>query len=266
MKWIKYKLVCNESENILVDKKLSYNDANLLIAQKEAYNGEYEIVQDSESFTKEPLPIELGGTGATNNYYARINIGAAPAGFGLGGNSAACRDCNEALESGFYRLTTNCANAPGGGSTRTMVVTVNDDYIIQVATNGTNSARRIGFYDGMTAEADFDGYGGWKWDNPPMVEGETYLTTEQWKGKNVYTKLFTFGKLPNTTARSVSIGKNLLNVRVDGFAYKGEYTIPIQVLQKVSSIYYHKSDGLLYIETTGDYSDWTACLVVKWTN
>lgn len=199
-----------------------------------------------------------------------VDVGAAPDGFGLGGNCRICRDCNEAYRSGFYYLANNCANAPDIGYLAPMIVMVADEYIIQIVNNGTRSVQRRGYMDGTLAEADFESYGGWKWNNPPMVEGVTYLTTEQWKGKDVYTKLFTFGKLPDGTSdtkvKSVSIGKNLLNVRVDGFVYKGDYTIPIQILQKVESIYYHKSDGLVSIQVGADYSDWTACLVIKWTN
>lgn len=66
MKWIKYQVLQNiiDEEEILLEKKIGYSDANLVIAESEAYNGEYTVEEDEESFDKEPLAIELGGTGA----------------------------------------------------------------------------------------------------------------------------------------------------------------------------------------------------------
>lgn len=78
MKWIKYQIVCGKNENeedILINKKVGYSNENLAIAQKEAYNG-YEIIEDSESFEKEPLAIEFGGTGAKTAAEALQKLGA----------------------------------------------------------------------------------------------------------------------------------------------------------------------------------------------
>lgn len=75
MKWIKYKIVCNADENILLDKKMEYNEANLSIAQSEAYNGEYAIEEDAASFETKPLAIEFGGTGAKTSAEARKALG-----------------------------------------------------------------------------------------------------------------------------------------------------------------------------------------------
>lgn len=75
MKWIKYQIVQSTigEETILVNKKVGYNEENLAIAESEAYNG-YEIVEDAESFDKEPLAIELGGTNAKNGSDALKNL------------------------------------------------------------------------------------------------------------------------------------------------------------------------------------------------
>lgn len=75
MKWIKYQIVCNENENILLDKKIGYSDANLAIAQNEAYNGVYTIEEDDKTLDKEPLAIEFGGTGAESAKAALDNLG-----------------------------------------------------------------------------------------------------------------------------------------------------------------------------------------------
>lgn len=53
MKWIKYQIVqCTlGQDDVLLDKKVGYSDANLAIAQNEAYQGQYEIFEDD---TPEP--------------------------------------------------------------------------------------------------------------------------------------------------------------------------------------------------------------------
>lgn len=76
MRWIKYQIVCNANENVLLTKKLEYSEANIAIAVAEAYNG-YTIEDDSKSFVKEPLSIEFGGTGGGTAQEARENLGAA---------------------------------------------------------------------------------------------------------------------------------------------------------------------------------------------
>lgn len=68
--WIKYQIVCNESKNILLNKKIEHNDANLIIAQNEAYNGVYEIVTDDKVVEKQPLSVVLGGTGEKTGFNA----------------------------------------------------------------------------------------------------------------------------------------------------------------------------------------------------
>lgn len=79
MKWIQYQIFqnANGEEVVLANKKVGYNAENLAIAQKEAYDG-YEIVDDEQSFEKEPLAIEFGGTGANDAEGALQKLGAAP--------------------------------------------------------------------------------------------------------------------------------------------------------------------------------------------
>lgn len=75
MKWIKYKILCNENANILIDKKIGYSEANIAIAEAEAYNGEYIIEEDDKALKEEPLAIEFGGTSASNKDDALKNLG-----------------------------------------------------------------------------------------------------------------------------------------------------------------------------------------------
>lgn len=77
MKWIKYKYVCSkvDGQNILLEKKISYSEANIVIAKNEAYNGQYTIIEDSNTIEIEPLSFEFGGTGAKTQSDAIENLG-----------------------------------------------------------------------------------------------------------------------------------------------------------------------------------------------
>ena len=43
-----------------------------------------------------------------------------------------------------------------------------------------------------------------EWQNPPLILGTEYRTTEQWNGKPVYCKYINLGTLPNSTVKSIN--------------------------------------------------------------
>lgn len=45
---------------------------------------------------------------------------------------------------------------------------------------------------------------GWEWENPPMLPGVLYKTTERFNGEYVYTVLIDCGKMPNNTYKSIT--------------------------------------------------------------
>lgn len=71
---------------------------------------------------------------------ARNAMGAAPDGFGLGGQAKFVTDLNTAIDSGFYYWNTTAINAPfnaaGGGGTM-FVAKRTDHYVIQIAADNT---------------------------------------------------------------------------------------------------------------------------------
>jgi hypothetical protein len=250
---------------LIAQWKLEYmvNNALLSIVLKstvEGYEGEIIItpqgitIDGSPVLTNKVTPDELGITPAA--------IGAAPSGFGLGEtNGKSCEDCNTALKIGFYILRgTNTLNAPahGGLDYAPMIVQRRWGTVIQTVTNDITSARRYSLDDGET-------WSEWEYINPPMVAGTEYRTTERYQKNPVYVKLINFGTMPNTTAKSVSLGTNLNVVSIEGKTTKGNYMIPLSNHNGINSVYYNKSDGKLYVETKNDASEWSAEIVVKYT-
>lgn len=130
-------------------------------------------------------------------------IGAAPAGFGLGGLCKTVSSWDLATESGWYFSTGNSPQ-PGGGEWHGIVIACENSgehkSITQIAfkSNVANSARYcIRNYDTT------NGWSEWEWVNPPMVLGQEYRTTERWNGKPVYVMAVDVGEI--TDQKTVAV-------------------------------------------------------------
>jgi hypothetical protein len=123
------------------------------------------------------------------------DVGAAPAGYGLGADGRVVTDCNLATANGWY-VTAGAANVPGGMSYGWMHVS-----------NRYGTMVRQAYYTATTPAQHWVRYcnsGTWaEWgcENPPMVVGTEYRTTELWKGKPVYKQTISLGKLPESTTK-----------------------------------------------------------------
>lgn len=105
-----------------------------------------------------------------------------------------------------------------------------------------------------------------EWENPPMVLGVEYRTTERWKGKPVYTKAINFGVLPNNTTSYVNnvIPEKVNVIHMYGF---GKSSVGSVVnIDKMSGVsLYWAVDDYIAVKSTDDRSDYTATFVVKYT-
>lgn len=149
---------------------------------------------------------------AAEQAQARGNIGAAPDGFGLGGNSKLLTsddDVNTIGASGWYSWVSNSVPANAIIVSNITIMRV-DAYTLGVkvqtlygATDGVDSitqpivARRMIYGSKI---------GTWEYVNPPMYLGIEYRTTERYLGKPVYVKTVNFGAFPNNTIKSVEHG------------------------------------------------------------
>ena len=146
---------------------------------------------------------------------ARGNIGAAPAGFGLGDSAqllTSADNLDTLMKNGWYCYSTS--NAPQGAlpsalaSYATLIhVSAVGNTCVQEAYDTTDSnlhgtvLRRTAYGIGSGAKIY-----PWEWVNPPMYLGVEYRTTERYLGKPVYVKVVNFGALPANNNKVIQHG------------------------------------------------------------
>lgn len=97
----------------------------------------------------------------------------------------------------------------------------------------------------------------WRWENPPMVPGMEYSTTERWNGNPVYTKLVNCGTLSGDTATYTIMNLSGISsvIRCEGaaggcslpYGMKGEYHYGYYSTDKTKIIFYYCGlSGTLY--------------------
>lgn len=115
-----------------------------------------------------------------------------------------------------------------------------------------------------------------EWLNPPGEVGVAYRTTERWKGKPVYQRLFFVGALPNKSAMSIHVEAAFNNlVSISGFAVDSDnnlyYPFPIIIsgltpIAVISSAEGDGGDGSdILIQTNDDISTFVGYILVKYT-
>lgn len=174
-------------------------------------------------------------------------IGAAPSGYGLGTSGASTNNLDNATASGWYYYSTR--------NLTTVLPTGFGNGVVEVINRaGTQVIQKITDIQGWMVQRIYvsDSWGPWEWENPPMVAGVEYRTTERFEDKVVYTKAVNLGTLPTKgSAIHVSHGVSATKIiRITAVA-SGGTTIPYG---------YDLSSGLLINigATTSVINVWTA--------
>ena len=206
------------------------------------------------------------------------DVGAAPAGFGLGGECVEVLDWNTATKNGFYSDTNGeeRKHSPflGMAAWGYTVAMKNDDAITQVAftyaTPNWNHAlvQKIRHFKGAV------GWIEWEWVNPPMEVGIEYRTTERWMGKHVYTRLIDFEALPNNSEKSATfyMDSKYTIVSIDGVV-RGEGLDEYGMVKEfdihdcpyVEDVAVLQLNNKITIKTNGDATKYNAKIVLKYT-
>ena len=192
-------------------------------------------------------------------------IGAAPAGYGLGGSGkllTSADNIDDITANGTYWWY---ESRPTGALYNYCVMRVDSGdksskgYVTQTIYRSSGN--------GTIVRHNKSGEWIEEWDNPPMVLGVEYRTTERWQGKAVYTKLISFGALPNTATGSVSVGADELNViSLHGVSSNGNYIYDIATMPGVSEFAYNYWQGTVVIATTADKSGYkNTYITIKYT-
>ena len=173
------------------------------------------------------------------------DINAAPGGYGLGSAQHFTADRLDSLSKPGFFYTDNEMTIAGFTSTR---------WWMDVSAYGEGAyfaTQRIStFYSGNGYVLERHRVNGtweeWGWKNPPMVAGTEYRTTERWQGKAVYTKMVSFGTLPNNANKTVAHGTGATKMlRVAGTFSNETITLPY---------HYNGSSADIFVNTTHIYA------------
>lgn len=201
------------------------------------------------------LAIGIGDHVAdTNNPHGVTieQIGAAPAGYGLGVKTTdPANDLNACIYNGWFSTGQATANAPAGFEYSAVFVKTRINRITQTLTTLMDNGVGLGT---VLIRTSTDGGATWieEWENPPMVAGVEYRTTERFEDKIVYTKAVNLGTLPTKgSAIHVSHGVSATKIIRKTAVASGGTTIPYG---------YDLSSGLLINigATTSVINVWTA--------
>lgn len=143
------------------------------------------------------------------------DVGAAPAGYGLGdthGANIPDGDANNAIYNGWYGVVGTESNLPTSadgvqstGGAILFVHTRREDLvkyqILYLGTAGQQGYSLRRFYHNAAST-----WYPWEWINPRMALGVEYRTTERYNSKPVYKKAINFGAAPNATSKTVAHG------------------------------------------------------------
>lgn len=183
----------------------------------------------------------------------------APAGYGLGENTASSESLDSITKTGFYYANFD------GGICVVLHENLNANHAKQTATNVANTDvrnTRVRVKTGGT-------WSEWEWVNPPMQVGVEYRTTERWNGEPVYTKLIDCGAMPNATNKQLGIGSSVRVREIIAVAVKADNSV-VQLpwldentgsmIARVSVL----TSNTLYIVTKSDLSAYNLYVTLKY--
>lgn len=111
-----------------------------------------------------------------------------------------------------------------------------------------------------------------EWVNPPMQTGIEYRTTERWKGKPVYQRVFYVAALPHTSVLAIKSGVTWDEViSIAGYAIDStmtkRYSFPVYIESSTvpnAVITYVDKDGTIFVQTSSDMRAFQTYIILKY--
>jgi hypothetical protein len=251
------------SLDVLLADKASESFVTNKIAEAQLGGGDSGNIDLSGFATKDDIanidfPVDSvnGKTGVVQ--LSAADIGAAPAGFGLGGGAVAfaIENIDNMKSNGWFYASS--ANGYYIGSVPLYYILMRVD-----SWNDTAGCRRV------TQTIDYDGHLiqrvcadgvwlAWEWVNPPMLLGVEYRTTERWDGKAVFTKLLDLGSLPANSTATYSGGLTTATKvhSMELLAFNSDYQyIPLAYESGITSAFFNRGSAQFVIKTNTTYNN-----------
>ena len=228
------------------------------------------LIAEQAGTARVPISRTINGHSLASDVNLTNNdVGAAPAGFGLGEViplSEVLKDANDAVYTGWYRMGSNTANY-GKPYGIMRVETISSSFRVQTVMQAESGKElRRTCINGTWSE--------WEYVNPPMIPGVEYRTTERWMGKPVYTRLIDFEALPNNSEKSATfyMDPKYTIVSIDGVV-RGEgldeygmvKEFDIHACPYVEEVAVLQLNNKITIKTNGDATKYNAKIVLKYT-
>ena len=202
---------------------------------------DFAMAHDVENLTAEDVGAR------PNTWLPTIaEIGAAPAGYGLGEYTRGAKSLAEVTASGFYQLAGSFLPNSAGWWGSANIVSPNYGDLTCVSIDGCKI--HFNLVSGVWQPLE--------WENPPMFPGVEYRTTERWDGKAVYTMLVNCGALPTSGTTQVSCLPGWYKIiRCEGSTSDG-WAFP--VLTSSGNCFVSACGNSVYFQTTRDLGNQTA--------
>ena len=186
----------------------------------------------------------------------------APAGFGLGSQNEAVitslSELDNTWRNGWYKFQTFNEESIDGHQLGLLYVNSSTSSVEQIFVPYRKPYRLI------RVNHTEDGWGVWEYENPPMVLGVEYRTTERWNNKVVYAKSVNVGTLPDTSQKTIEVGIDG-SKRYEIHGHAADYSLTHGVAFPSNEIVgYIGNDGVLHLTTLGKFSSYDATVTIKY--
>ncbi len=225
---------------------------------------------------------QLGGVAAkeyaTKDY---VSANTAPAGYGYGGVVVSANTTTTTTEAELDAVLKTMLSGMSNGEAKqikfTCSVLPDWGFCGTLFKTGTYYASLVAYAEykdaviGMSKAYYYGVWQPWEWENPPMVLGTEYRTTERYNGKAVYAMCIDCGTLPNTSSKSISttIPANANVIYTRGIAVGsggGAEAMPcIAYNGAITCAYFLTNNKNININTFTDMTGYNGNITVKYT-